>query len=53
MAALSSPRNYIIEPDIVEALAAFRAANFCRELGFNRVILKGDDLQVEQGTQEG
>jgi hypothetical protein len=47
-ATLSAPEDHIIEFNIVEAFAALRAINFCRELGFYRVILEGDALQVMQ-----
>jgi ribonuclease HI len=46
VAMLSAPRNYITAPDIAEAVAALKAVTFCRELGFSKVILEGDALQV-------
>lgn len=46
LATLSTPKDYIIEPDIAEAIAALRATQFCHELGFYKVILEGDALQV-------
>jgi hypothetical protein len=53
LATLSSPRDYITEPDIAEAIAALRAAYLCQELGFYRVILKGDALKVVQALKKG
>jgi hypothetical protein len=38
----------MFEPDIVEVLAALRPAYLRRELGFYRVALEGDALQVVQ-----
>jgi Iap family predicted aminopeptidase len=51
-AILSSPINYITEPDITKALASLRASHLCCELGFNRVILKGDAFQVVQALKK-
>ncbi|XP_059446463.1 uncharacterized protein LOC132178010 [Corylus avellana] len=46
LTTLSAPKDYIIEPDIAEALVVLRAVLFCGELGFHWVILEGDALQV-------
>jgi ribonuclease HI len=46
VATVSSPRNHITAPDIAEAVAALRAVTFCREVGFSKVVLEGDALQV-------
>jgi hypothetical protein len=42
LATFSTLKGYIIDPDIAGAMAVFRAAQFCRELGFYRVVLEGD-----------
>jgi hypothetical protein len=44
LATLSKPKDYIIEPDIVEAKLALRTVQFCCELSFYRVALEGDTL---------
>jgi hypothetical protein len=41
---LSLPRNHIIEVDIAKALVTLRATHLCRELEFNKVILKCNAL---------
>ena len=42
LATFSPLKDHIIEHDIVGAVAVFRTAQFCRELDFYRVDLKGD-----------
>jgi hypothetical protein len=44
-------KNHIIEPNITEALVALRLAHLCH-VRFNRVILKGDALQVMQALMK-
>jgi hypothetical protein len=51
LATLSSPRDYITEPDISKAIAALRAAYLCHELRFYKVVLKGA-LQVVQAFKK-
>jgi len=49
LAILYGPKGYIINSSInVEVIAALRAAVFCRELGYQQVMLEGDALQVVQ-----
>jgi hypothetical protein len=38
--------DHTTEPNRVEAITALRAVHLCHELGFYKVILKGDALQV-------
>jgi hypothetical protein len=45
-ASLSSSNDYITDPVIGKATAAWRATIFCSELGHQRVELEGDVLQV-------
>lgn len=52
LATLSSPRDHIIEPDVEEAMAALRAVLLCCELGYYRVVLEGDPLQVAQALKK-
>ncbi len=47
-----APKDYITNPDIAKATAAWRAALFCKELGYQRVELEGDALQVVQALQK-
>lgn len=46
LAILLVPKDYIIESDIAEDVVALRAAQFCHELGFYRVILESNALRV-------
>jgi ribonuclease HI len=48
VASMSAPKCYIIALDIAGAVAALRAITFCRELGFTRVVLEGDAIQIVQ-----
>jgi hypothetical protein len=42
--SLSSLRDRITKLDVLEALAALKATHLCNELGFYKVVLKGDTL---------
>jgi hypothetical protein len=44
LAMLSASKDYIIESIATEAMSALRADVFSRELGLQRVELKGDAL---------
>jgi hypothetical protein len=44
LATLLAPKEYIIEHNIAEAMAALRAVHLCHELGFYRVVLEVDAL---------
>jgi hypothetical protein len=46
LATLSEPNDHIIAPEIVETIPSLRAVNFSRKLGFYKVILEGDALQI-------
>jgi hypothetical protein len=48
LVTLSALKDYIIDPNIAVAMAALRAVLYCGELGFLRVILEVDALQVVQ-----
>lgn len=48
LATLSSQKEFIIDPVIVEATVALRAVSLVQELGFHKVILKGDAFQLVQ-----
>lgn len=55
LATLLDPKAYIIAPNIAEATSVLQAVNFTRELGFYKVVLEGDAIQVVQAhlTEEG
>jgi hypothetical protein len=36
---------------IAKAIAALKAAHFCRELGFHRMVMEGDALQMVQAQE--
>jgi cell division protein FtsI/penicillin-binding protein 2 len=40
LATLSTPKDYIIDPNLAEARAAFRATTFIFEMGFSKVVFK-------------
>jgi hypothetical protein len=44
--ALSAAVPSIIDPGVAKAMAAWRAVNFCCDLGFQRTIFEGDSLNV-------
>ena len=46
LATLLAPKDYIIKLDIAKAMEALRVVQFCGEVGFYRVVLEGDALQV-------
>jgi hypothetical protein len=46
LATLSTPRDYITDPVTAEATTTWRAVFFFRDLGYQRVELEGDALQV-------
>ena len=48
LATLLSLRDHITELDVAKTIGALRAVHLCHELGFYRVILEGDVLQVVQ-----
>jgi len=48
LATLSEPKDHIIAPEIAEAISALRAVHFSHGLGFYKVILEGDALQIVQ-----
>lgn len=46
LTALTMVILHITDPATTESLAAWRAVNLCRDLGFTHVILEGDSLLV-------
>jgi len=52
LATLSALKDFITDPVIVEATAACCAALFCWELGYQRVELKGEALQMVQALRK-
>jgi hypothetical protein len=45
-AALVSTLPSICNPEVAEAMAAWRAVLFCEELGVNRAVFEGDYLNM-------
>ena len=45
LTTLSTPKDYIIDPNLAEAMLVLRAATFSHEIGFSKVVLEGDALQ--------
>ncbi|GLT53638.1 hypothetical protein SLA2020_268960 [Shorea laevis] len=52
LSSLCSTLSFITDPVIAEAVAAWKAANLCQALGFQRVILEGDALAIVQALQQ-
>jgi hypothetical protein len=52
LVTLLASKEYIIEHDIAEAMAALRAVRLCCELGFYKVVLEVDALQVVQALSK-
>lgn len=52
LVTLSSPKDFIITPDIVEATMALRAVLLTRKLGFYKLVLEGGAFQVVQALRK-
>jgi hypothetical protein len=48
LASMCTLVPFIIDPTVAEAMAAWKAAVFCRESGFSRVYLESDALEIVQ-----
>lgn len=46
LAALATVVPFIIDLTINEAVVAWKAINFCNDLGFHKVIFEGDALAI-------
>jgi ribonuclease HI len=46
LAERSTTNNFLVEPVMAEALAAFHAIELCQEMDFSDIILEGDALQI-------
>jgi hypothetical protein len=46
--ALYAPRLYVHDHTTAEALAAWHLAEFCMQLGYKKIILEGDSLEIVQ-----
>lgn len=44
-------KDYIIQFDVAEVMAALRAATFSSDLEFDKVVLEGDALQIMQAPK--
>lgn len=51
LVTLSESKDHVIVPEIVKAMAALRTVNFSHKLGFYKVILEGDTLQIVQALK--
>jgi hypothetical protein len=45
LTTLSTPKDYIIDPNLAEAMSALRAVTFSHEMWFTKMVLEGDALQ--------
>jgi hypothetical protein len=50
---LAEPKDHVIALDVVEAMSALRVVNFIYKLGFYRISLEGDVLQIVQALGKG
>jgi hypothetical protein len=48
LTTLVEPKDHVIALDVVEAMSSLRVVNFSYELGFYRISLEGDVLQIVQ-----
>lgn len=46
VAALSGSWSYITDPSVAEFIAAWKMVKLCLNLGFVKVVLEGDSLEV-------
>jgi hypothetical protein len=46
LASLATTVPFIVDPVVAEAVAAWKAVSFSRDLGLQRVIFKGDALEI-------
>lgn len=53
VAAFSSIIPFIQDPDVAEAIAAWKAATFCCERGFQRMIFECDSMNVVAALRKG
>jgi hypothetical protein len=53
VAALSASRPSITDPATAEAIVAWMMADFCCKLGFRRVVLEGDSMEVVTALKRG
>jgi ribonuclease HI len=51
LAAVCASRPHVTEPTTAEAIAAWKLADICSSLGFARVVLEGDSLEVVKALQ--
>lgn len=52
VAVLCAPMPYVHDPTVAEALAAWRLAELCIQLGHDKIILEGDSLEVVQAFRK-
>ncbi|XP_062018172.1 uncharacterized protein LOC133734535 [Rosa rugosa] len=51
LGALSVPLPFLLTPAVTEALALWHGLNYCKELGVQSVVIKGDALNVLNGLK--
>lgn len=52
MAIMCTTVPFITDPTVTEAVALWKVASFCLELGFQRLHLEGDALEIVQTLQQ-
>jgi hypothetical protein len=51
LAAVSASMPHVTDPTTAEAVATWKMAEVCVNLGYSRVILKGDSLEIVNSLQ--
>jgi ribonuclease HI len=52
LAAMCTSVDFIIDPTVAEAMALWKAVSCCLDLGFSRIHLEGDALEVVQALKQ-
>jgi hypothetical protein len=53
VAAMSASRPCLPDPATAEAIASWMLAGFCCKVGFRRVLVEGDSVEVVSALQRG
>jgi ribonuclease HI len=53
LGAKSTYQQIVVDPKVVEVMAALNAVQFCKEVGFLDVMLEGDASQVIREVNSG
>lgn len=46
MGTIRTTRNYNLDPFVAEAMTLVTATQFCRDAGFNNLMVEGDTLNI-------